>query len=172
VQEWLSKRSERVMEGVAAIQTVSVVHLCLVAAFLGLYACEVVVEASHQRDELHPVAIRIHYLLDVFVEIPLVSAILVSGIVLTLLLEEITTPHIWLIACGTVAVCACLVCFLKFVRGRKKLIDVEPVDHRELVRIRNRFGIFSFLVLNPALAVALIVGFWLAHQRAIEAFIH
>jgi hypothetical protein len=159
------------VEGIPVIHTVSVVHLCLVAAFLGLYLCEVVVEASHQSDELHPIAIRMHYLLDVFVEIPLVSAILVSGIALTLLLEEITTPHIWLIACGTVAVLACLLSFLKFVRSRERLIGEKPIDHGKLVRIRNRFGIFSFLVLNPALAVALIVGFWLAHQRALGAFL-
>ena len=137
-----------------------------------MYLCEVVVEASHQRDELHPIAIRIHYLIDVFVEIPLVSAILISGVALTLLLKEITTPHIWLIACGTVVVLACFLSFLKFVRTRERLIGEEPIDHGELVRIRRRFGIFSFVVLNPALAVALIVGFWLAHQRALEAFVH
>ena len=54
------------MEQIPVIQSVSVVHLCLVAAFLGLYACEVVVEASHSKEELHPVAIRVHYLLDVY----------------------------------------------------------------------------------------------------------
>ena len=98
------------------IHFVSVVHLCLVAAFLGLYACEVVVEVSHQRDELHPTAIRIHYLLDVFVEIPLVSGILVSGVVLALLVEKITSAHVWLIASGTVAVLACVLSFWKFAR--------------------------------------------------------
>jgi hypothetical protein len=154
------------------IQTVSVVHLCLVAAFLGLYACEVVVEASHQRDELHPIAIRIHYLLDIFVEIPLVSGILVSGVVLTLLVEQITTPHVWLIACGTVAVFSCVISFWKFVRSRKRLTEKETIDHEKLVGIRNRFGVFSFLVLNPALIVALIVGFWLAHERALAEFVH
>ena len=154
------------------IQSVSVVHLCLVAAFLGLYACEVVAEASHQSDELHPTAIRVHYLLDIFVEIPLVSGILVSGVVLTLLVEEITTPHIWLIACGTVVVLACFFSFWKFVRTRKRLIEKESIDHEKLVGIRNRFGVFSFIVINPALLVALIVGFRLAHQRALEAFIH
>jgi hypothetical protein len=154
------------------IHSVSVVHLCLVAAFLALYACEVVVEASHQRDELHPIAIRMHYLLDIFVEIPLVLGILVSGVVLALLVEEITTPHVWLIACGTVVVLACLFVFWKFVRTRKRLIEKQAIDHQELVGIRNRFGIFSFIVLNPALLVALIVGFWLAHQRALEAFVH
>jgi len=154
------------------IQTVSVVHLCLVAAFLGLYACEVVVEASHQRDELHPIAIRIHYLLDVFVEIPLISGILVSGVVLALLVEEITTAHVWLISCGTVAAFACVISFWKFVRSRKRLTEKEPIDHEKLVGIRNRFGVFSFLALNPALLVALIVGFWLAHQRALAALVH
>jgi hypothetical protein len=152
------------------IHTVSVVHLCLVAAFLALYLCEVVVEASHSKDELHPVAIRIHYLLDVFVEIPLVSGILVSGIVLAILVEEITVPHIWLIACGTIVVLACVFSFFKFVRTRKHLIEEDTMDHKALVGIRNGFGIFSFAVINPSLIVALIVGFWLAHQRAIEAF--
>jgi len=152
------------------IHSVSVIHLCFVAAFLGLYLCEVVVEASHSKDELHPIAIRVHYLLDLFVEIPLVSGILVSGIVLAVLAEELTAPHIWLIACGTIAALACPFCFFRFVRTRKHLIEQDPIDREALVRIRNRFGIFSFAVLNPPLLVALVVGFWLAHQRAIEAF--
>jgi len=154
------------------IHSVSVVHLCFVAAFLGLYACEVVAEAAHQGDELHPIGIRLHYLLDIFVEIPLVSGILASGVVLTLLVEEITTPHVWLTACGTVVVLACFFSFWKFVRTRKRLIEKESIDHEKLVGIRNRFGVFSFIVINPALLVALIVGFRLAHQRALEAIIH
>ena len=160
------------MGDIPIIHSVSVVHLCFVAAFLGLYACEVVVEGSNVKDELHPIAIRAHYLLDIFVEIPLVSGILASGVVLTLLLEEITTPHVWLIACGTVVVFACVFSFWKFVRTRKRLIEKESIDHEKLVGIRNRFGVFSFIVINPALLVALIVGFRLAHQRALEAFIH
>ena len=72
------------MGEIPVIHTISVIHLCFVAAFLGLYLCEVVVEASHARDELHPTAVRIHFLLDIFVEIPLVIGILVSGIILSL----------------------------------------------------------------------------------------
>ena len=158
------------MGGIPAVNTVSVIHLCFVAAFLGLYACEVVVEASHSRDELHPTAIRIHYLLDIFVEIPLMLGILVSGVALAVLVDELSSAHLWLIACGTIAVLACFVCFFKFVRTRRRLLEEQPVDREALVRIRNRFGAFSFIVLNPPLLVALILGFWLAHQRAIEAF--
>jgi hypothetical protein len=156
------------VEGIPAIHTVSIVHLCFVAAFLGLYACEVVVEASHSKDELHPTAIRIHYLLDIFVEIPLVLGILISGIILAVLVDELTPAHLWLIACGTIAVLACFTCFFKYVRTRKHLLEKQPTDHKALVRIRNRFGAFSFIALNPPLLVALAVGFWLAHQRAIE----
>ena len=164
-------RGEEIVEQMPVIHVVSIVHLCLVAAFLALYLCEVVVEASHSKDELHPVAIRVHYLLDLFVEIPLVSGILISGIILAVLVEELTAPHIWLITCGTIVVLACLFSFFKFVRTRKHLISKDPIDHEALVGIRNRFGIFSFAILNPSLLVALIVGFWLAHQRAVEAFL-
>jgi F0F1-type ATP synthase membrane subunit c/vacuolar-type H+-ATPase subunit K len=153
-----------------AIHAVSVVHLCLVAAFLGLYLCEAVVEGSHAKDELHPTAIRLHFLLDVFVEVPLMIGILVTGIILSFLVEEITTPHVWLIACGTIVVFSCLFCFLRFVRTRRKLLDVEVIDHARLGAIRRNLGIFTFAFLNPALIVALVVGFWLAHRRAIEAF--
>ena len=62
--------------------------------------------------------------------------------------------------------------FLEIRERQKTLIEKEAIDHQELVGIRNRFGIFSLVVLNPALLVALIVGFWLAHQRALEAFVH
>jgi hypothetical protein len=79
--------------------------------------------------------------------------------------------YIWLIGCGTVVVFACLLSFWKFVRSRERLIGETRIDHGRLVKIRTRLGIFSFVVLNPALAVALIVGFWLAHQRALEVFV-
>jgi hypothetical protein len=158
------------MEPLPAIHTVSVVHLCLVAAFLGLYLCEAVVEGSHAKDELHPTAIRLHFLLDVFVEIPLMVGIFVTGIILSFFVEEITTPHVWLIACGTIVVLSCFACFLGFVRTRRKLLDREVIDHERLAAMRMKLGIFTFAILNPALIAALILGFWLAHQRAIEAF--
>jgi ABC-type sulfate transport system permease component len=158
------------MEPMPAIHTVSVIHLCLVAAFLGLYMSEAVVEGSLAKDDLHPTAIRVHFFLDVFVEIPLMVGIAVTGIILSLLVEEITNAHAWLIACGTIVVLSCIACFLGFVRTRRKLLDREVIDHERLAAIRKKFGIVTFAILNPALIAALILGFWLAHQRAVEAF--
>jgi hypothetical protein len=153
-----------------AIHVVSTIHLCLVAAFLSMYACEAVVEGSHARDELHPTAIRIHFLIDVFLEIPLMIGIFATGVVLSFQVAEITTLHAWLIACGTIVVFSCIFCFFRFVRTRRRLLDAEPIDHARLVAIRNQFGIVTLGILTPALIAALVIGFWLAHQRAIQAF--
>jgi Na+/melibiose symporter-like transporter len=146
------------------------VHLCLVAAFLSLYACEAVVEGSHARDELHPTAIRMHFLIDTFLEIPLMIGIFATGVILSFQVEEITTAHAWLIACGTLVVFSCIFCFFRFVRTRRRLLNTEPIDHARLIAIRKQRGIFTLGVLNPALIAALGIGFWLAHKRALEAF--
>lgn len=93
------------MGPIPLINIVAVVHLCFVAAFIGLYLCEVVVEGyASQKNELHPIAIRYHFLIDVFVEIPLMLGVLASGIILVLLVPELTTLHIILIACGIFSV--------------------------------------------------------------------
>ena len=97
----------------SAIHLVSTVHLCLVAAFLALYACETIVEGSHAEDELHPTAIRIHYLIDTILEVPLMVGIFATGVILSFQVEEITTLHAWLIACGTLTVFTCVFAFLR-----------------------------------------------------------
>ena len=153
-----------------AIHMVSTVHLCLVAAFLSLYACESVVEGSNVKDELHPTAIRMHYLIDIFLEIPLMIGIFATGVILSFQVEEITTPHAWLIALGTIVVFSCIFVFFRFVRTRRRLLDNENIDYARLDAIRKQFGIVTLGILTPALIAALGIGFWLAHQRAVEAF--
>jgi predicted permease len=153
-----------------AIHLVSAVHLCLIAAFLAVYACETVVEGSHAKDELHPTAIRMHYLIDIFVEIPLMIGIFVTGVMLSFQVEEITTPHAWLIALGTIVVFSCIFVFFRFVRTRRRLLDADPIDYARLDAIRKRFGVVTLGILTPTLIAALIIGLWLAHRRAVEAF--
>ena len=153
-----------------AIHMVSTIHLCLVAAFLAMYACETVVEGSHAKDELHPTAIRMHFLIDVFLEIPLMIGIFATGVILSFQVEEVTTPHAWLIACGTIAVFSCVFAFFRFVRTRRRPLDTETIDYARLDAIRTQFGIVTLGIFTPALIAALGIGFWLAHQRAAEAF--
>jgi hypothetical protein len=111
-----------------------------------------------------------HYLIDIFLEIPLMIGIFATGVILSFQVEEITTLHAWLIACGTIVVFSCIFCFLRFVRTRRRLLDADPIDYARLIAIRNQFGIVTLGILTPALIAALGIGFWLAHQRATEAF--
>jgi hypothetical protein len=158
------------METVPPIHMVAVVHLCFVAAFLGLYLCEAVAEGYGSKNELHPIGIRMHFLLDIFVEIPLMIGIFVSGIILAILVDKLSALHIVLIACGSLTVMACIFSFFRFVRTRNRVINNKPIDHDTLVQIRKKFGVFTFALINPLLFATLIIGFWLAHQRAIAVF--
>ncbi len=158
------------METIPPIHIVSVVHLCFVAAFFGQLLCEAVAETYGSPNERHPIGIRIHYLIDIFVELPLMTGVLISGIILAILVDKLSTLHIILIACGTLTVMACIFSFFKFVRTRNRVLRNEPIDHATLIKIRNKFGIFTFAVINPLLFAALIIGFYLARQRAIAVF--
>jgi len=166
----VSLGGEMIVETVPAIHVVLVVHLCFVAAFMGLFLCEAVAEGYGSKNELHPIGIRMHYLMDIFVEIPLMTGILVTGIILAFLVDKLSTLHIILIACGSLSVMACFFSFFRFVRTRNRVISNDPIDHDTLVKIRTKFGIFTFAVCIPLLLAALIIGFWLARQRAIALF--
>ena len=48
------------MGTVPTIHVVLVVHLCFVAAFMGLFLCEAVAEGYGSKNELHPIGIRMH----------------------------------------------------------------------------------------------------------------
>jgi len=158
------------MGPIPLINIVAVVHLCFVAAFIGLYLCEAVVEGyASLKNELHPIAIRYHFLFDVFLEIPLMLGVLVSGIILALLVPELTTLHIILIACGIFSVLFCPFCFFRYVRSRKRIINNEPIDEDAIVRLRTKMGVYTLVLFNPLFLAALIIGFWLAYHRVIES---
>ena len=45
-----------------------------------------------------------HYLMDIFVGTPLMTGVLVTGIILPFLVDKLSTLHIILIACGSLTV--------------------------------------------------------------------
>ncbi len=157
------------MGPIPLVNVMAVVHLCFVAAFLGLYLAETVVESYGTPDDRHPIAVQIHYLLDIFAEIPMAFGALVTGIIMAFLVDELTLLHIILITCGSLTFLTCVFTFFRYVRTRRRVIDTEPIDYKELKRIRNRFCIFVFTIFNPALCAAFIIGFWLAYHRVVES---
>ena len=158
------------VEGIPPVNIAAVVHLCFVAAFFGLYCAETVVETYYsKKDEQHPIAIRCHYLMDIFVEIPLMAGILVSGVILAILVDELTTLHIILITCGTLTVLGCVFNWYVFVRSRNLVIEKETIDYDLLNRIRKRLTVYVIAVFNPLLIATMIIGFWLAYHRMLES---
>jgi hypothetical protein len=158
------------MESVPLTNIVSLVHLCLVAAFFGLYLCEAVIEGyGAHRNEFHRSAIRYHYLMDIFVELPLMFAILATGVLLAVLVDELTPLHWILIACGTIAVFFCPFCFVRYVRTRNRLVEEGTTDDAMLDEPRRRMGVWTLSLFNPLLIAALAIGSWLAYQRVLES---
>ncbi len=157
------------MGPIPSVNIAAVVHLCFVAAFIGIYIAETVIETYGTPDERHHIAVRIHYLLDIFAEIPLMFGTLVSGIVLAFLVDGLSTLHIILIICGSLTFLTCVFTFYRYVRTRRKVIDNEPIDYDELNSIRKRFTVFAFVVFNPLFLASIIIGFWLAYQRVVES---
>jgi hypothetical protein len=57
-------------------------HLILVSVWLGLVLVESLIEFNGEKDENYLAAARLHYRVDLFFEIPIVLAVLVTGILL------------------------------------------------------------------------------------------
>jgi hypothetical protein len=158
------------VESIPALQTVTSIHLCFVAAFVGLYACEAVVEGYGVRNHtFHRSAIRYHFLIDIFVELPIMFGVLVTGIILALLVDELTPLHFALIACGTFCVLFCPFCFLRFVRSRNRLLDQDGADEAALVELRRTMALWTLSLFNPLFLVALVIGLFLTRTRVIES---
>jgi hypothetical protein len=156
------------MESTPVIDIVAMVHLCFVAAFIGLYLSETVIEGyAAYKNEFHRSAIRNHFLMDIFVELPLMFGVLVTGVVLAILVEELTALHWVLIICGLFAVFFCPFCFFRFVRTRNRLVDEGVSDEAVLVEIRKKMGTLTLFLFNPLFLAALAIGLWLAYQRAV-----
>ncbi len=158
------------MGPIPLINIVAVVHLCFVAAFFGLFACEAVVETYYsKRDEDHPIAIRLHYLMDIFVEIPLMTGIFITGIIISLLVDTLTKFHFVLIVTGTLTFFGCIFNWYRYVRSRNLAIDEETIDYSLLDKIRTWMGIYVGVIFCPLLFGSIILGFWLAYHRVAEA---
>jgi hypothetical protein len=107
--------------------------------------------------------------MDLYVEIPLMLGIFVSGVILAVLVGKLTMLHITLIACGTLTVLGCIFNWYRFVRTRNLEIQKETIDYDLLNRIRKRCAVYVAVVFNPLLIATIVIGFWLAYHRMLES---
>jgi hypothetical protein len=108
------------MEGDAP-NLVAMLHLMMLCLWGGVVATEAVVEvAPFRQKDLHPAAIRLHYWIDLLVELPLVLAVIATGITLLFLTEPLTPLHWLKVLLGAATVAINLFCIVVVVkRGRR-----------------------------------------------------
>ncbi len=128
-------------------------HLVALALWGGFVAAEGIVElASRSAEEVRHAA-KLHYWMDVLVEVPLLGAVLVTGSVLALRAWPLSSLLGVKIACGLVAVAANLWCVAHVIARHRRADDAELLRrHGQRVRLTATIGV-------PFAVVALYVGF-------------
>jgi hypothetical protein len=107
-------------------------HLILVSVWLGLVLVESLIEFNGEDDENYLTAARLHYRVDLFLEIPTVFAVLITGILLLIQVDVLTKVLLLKIILGLVAIginfyCAGLV-ILRYRRSQ------DPLSLRRLTK--------------------------------------
>ncbi len=129
---------------IPTINTLAVVHLAFISVFIGLYAAEAVLELYahyHPQDEAaHRATITLHYWIDVLIEIPVVLGIVVSGILMATLVEELTALHWVKIAAVVSFLAIAVICPIEVVK-RYALIKSDGSEQN--LRAKSKRVIFS-----------------------------
>lgn len=138
------------------------VHLVMLSMWGGVVATEAVIEVfPFKQKDLHGATIRMHYWIDLLVELPLVIAVIASGTTLLFLVDEITSLHVVKVAFGGAAAAVNLACIAVVVRRARRL---ESADETTLWRA-SRFVLACFVVGLVFAAVAATIGFRLGLTR-------
>lgn len=151
------------MKSIPLINLVSIGHLILLCLWGGVVAGEAVLELyPRHHPELHPSTIRFHYWIDLLIELPLVLAVVATGITLAVLAWPLSSLHLLKIFGAAVAVSANLVCIVLVIRRGRGLRQAEPEP--ALLHLSRRI-VRCAVVGLPFAALAAGLGFWLAYQR-------
>jgi hypothetical protein len=128
-----------------------VAHLFVLGLWGGLVAGEFVLELTPKTDDERTLAARVHYWMDLVLELPLLSAVVLTGVVLAVRASPLTSLHWLKIGAGLVAVGVNLWCVVHVVLRHRRTSNVlELRRHGRWVRI-TAIGV-------PFGAVALYLG--------------
>jgi len=133
-------------------------HLIALGAWLGLVLAEVVTEVAARRNPAWaPTVALLHKAYDLYVEIPILAAVVISGVLLFL-----RTPYDALlglkVVCGLFAVGINVVCIF-WVLGRARAVEFEDDDARRVALESGTRRVFlAFYLGFPAATAALIMG--------------
>jgi hypothetical protein len=141
----------------------AVIHLVVLSLWGGVVATEAVIEIYPFRERaLHPATIRFHYWIDLLVELPLVLAVIATGVALAVSLDRLTPLHVVKLGFGAAAITVNLVCIAIVVRRGRRLA-LDPDDGPLWPASRRVLACFAVGLLCAAVAATL--GFHFALER-------
>lgn len=146
-----------------APDVLAMVHLIVLSLWGGVVATEGVIEVyPFRRPELHAAAVRFHYWIDLLVELPLVLAVIATGVTLALSIDALSGLHLIKILLGATAVAVNLFCIVVVVRRGRRLNRGDP---DESIWHDSRVVLVCFAVGLLAAAGAATLGFRFAMER-------
>ena len=138
-------------------------HLVMLSMWGGVVATEAVIEIfAFRRRELAGAAIRLHFWIDLVVELPIVVAVAGTGITGACLLDHLTRWHVVKLGFAATEVGVDLFCIAVVLRrDRQRLADADT----ERLRTTSRVVLACFAVGLPCAGVAAVLGYSLASSR-------
>ncbi len=138
-------------------------HQVLLGLWGGVVAAELVMELLPRRyPELHEATAHMHYWIDLLIELPVVLAVTASGVVLLVLVDQITAVHLVKTGLAGVAVAMNITCIAVVVRRERLRRRGAPASEIER---GSRLIVRSAVVGLPCALGAVALGLWLGLQR-------
>lgn len=100
------------------MEPLHVAHLLALGIWLGIVITEVLFEFSGSDADSLRAAARFHYTVDMFGELPVLAAVIVTGVLLASRVDPLTPLHYVKIAASVVAIASNLVCAVWVVQRR------------------------------------------------------
>lgn len=145
------------------LDVLAMIHLIMLSLWGGVVATEAVIEVYPlRRRELHAATIRLHFWIDLLVELPLVLAVVATGATLLYLTDPITRLHLVKVGFAGAAVAVNVYCIAVVVRRARRF--ERSGDDGPLWRA-SRIVLACFAVGMLCAAVAATLGFRLAFAR-------
>ncbi len=153
------------MQSISTINILAALHLFIVGGVVTCGLIEIVFEyyALFFDKSLHHSAIRIHYWVDIIVEIPLFVGVAITGTWMLFLLESISPLHLAKAGVAYIIVIGASVCFVETFR-RKRLLD-EGAPEEVLLASTKTMMVRNVAVIGVLTQFVLFAGLWLSYQR-------
>ena len=151
------------MTDTPAVNLLTMVHLMALSMWGGVVATEAVIEVySFEKRELSEATSRFHYWIDLLVELPLVLAVVATGIGSLCLADHITRTHVVKVCFASVAVGINLFCIAVVLRRERKRAAGADAER---LRRASQVVLACFATGLLCAALAAVLGFSLGLAR-------